>query len=140
MKTLLIAAIALTIAAPAWAQIAATTTTSVNADTGTTAVTTPGVAITTGEDGSTTIVTPDTNVTTNIVGGGSITTTTPTVTYEQAFTSCTESTEAVAGDKHAAVSSCMTEKGFTLKEEGATTTTTSSTETTATTTTEAKAE
>ena len=93
MKTLLLAAIALTLAAPALAEDAAVTTT--------VTTTAPAVAVTADAGAA--------------------------VTYEQAFTSCTETTEAVASDKQVAIESCMSEKGFTVKDETTTTTGTAST-------------
>lgn len=127
MKTLLLAAFALTLALPAWAQIA-TTTTTVQTDGIGANIVSPTAQITTDAAGNTAIVTPTTTITTT-GAGANIATTTPVITYEQAFTSCTETTAAVAGDKKTAVESCMTEKGFTVKDETTTTTGTTSTTT-----------
>ncbi len=44
---------------------------------------------------------------------------TPKTTYEQAFTECAEATKDAAGEKAAAVKTCMLEKGFELKDEAA---------------------
>lgn len=43
----------------------------------------------------------------------------PKTTYEQAFTECAEATKDAAGEKAAAVKTCMLEKGFELKDEAA---------------------